>query len=237
MKSQDILRFVAYCIKLLLHDTLAYTIHTLQILLGVVLTSAALFVALPQGTSYYAITRAAVLITMALGTFICENARLRIRRSHLRRVVDFTQASGDPIPTRARAFTQAEAEFLAKMILDETLELLVTVHDKDKVKACLKRLLDEAELPRESTHTLADQMDAIVDIEYYMLNAACKNGMNVNRVFKLVHDANMAKRDSATGMFLRRAEDGKIIKPEGWQAPDVEREADKQAVENKMLTG
>ena len=32
----------------------------------------------------------------------------------------------------------------------------------------------------------------------------------------VVHAANMAKRDPATGEFKKRA-DGKIIKPEGWQ--------------------
>ena len=39
--------------------------------------------------------------------------------------------------------------------------------------------------------------------------------------------ANMAKRNPATGKFEKRA-DGKIIKPPGWQAPDVEGEMARQ---------
>ena len=40
----------------------------------------------------------------------------------------------------------------------------------------------------------------------------------------------MAKRDPETGKFLKR-EDGKIIKPKGWKAPDVEGEVVRQDVE------
>ena len=49
-------------------------------------------------------------------------------------------------------------------------------------------------------------------------------------IFSLVHAANMAKRDPETGKFLKR-EDGKIIKPKGWKAPDVEGEVVRQDVE------
>jgi hypothetical protein len=63
---------------------------------------------------------------------------------------------------------------------------------------------------------IAEQADALVDIYYYSLNCASKKGVNLSSIFGIVHAANMAKRDPATGQFLRRA-DGKIIKPEGWQ--------------------
>ena len=60
------------------------------------------------------------------------------------------------------------------------------------------------------------QADALVDVYYYSLNAAAKKGVNLSSIFSIVHAANMAKRDPATGQFLKR-EDGKIIKPKGWQ--------------------
>ena len=37
----------------------------------------------------------------------------------------------------------------------------------------------------------------------------------------------MAKRDPLTGEFIKRA-DGKIVKPEGWKAPDVMAEISRQ---------
>jgi predicted HAD superfamily Cof-like phosphohydrolase len=47
--------------------------------------------------------------------------------------------------------------------------------------------------------------------------------------------ANMAKRCPVTGKFLKR-EDGKIIKPAGWQPPDVEGEIERQAREGSFAS-
>lgn len=38
-----------------------------------------------------------------------------------------------------------------------------------------------------------------VDIYYYSLNCAAKKGVNLSSIFGIVHAANMAKRDPATG--------------------------------------
>jgi predicted HAD superfamily Cof-like phosphohydrolase len=133
----------------------------------------------------------------------------------------------------------AEVKFIAKMILDETMELLATRFGPRESKRLLKQFIDEAKpLPQEvyaeeseadrDVHACADQADALVDIYYYSLNAAAKKGMNLSAVFALVHGANMAKRDPATGTFLKRPSDGKIIKPEGWKPPDVEAELVRQ---------
>ena len=46
--------------------------------------------------------------------------------------------------------------------------------------------------------------------------------MNLSAVFGVVHGANMAKRNPATGKFEKRESDGKIIKPPGWSPPDVD---------------
>ncbi len=68
---------------------------------------------------------------------------------------------------------------------------------------------------------------------YYSLNAAAKKGINLSAVFKLVHEANMRKRDPVSGVFLKR-EDGKIVKPEGWTPPDVGAEMRRQASEGSF---
>ena len=85
----------------------------------------------------------------------------------------------------------------------------------------------------QSLHQAAAQADALVDVYYYMQNAACKKGMNLSAIFNLVHGANMAKRDPTTGEFIKRA-DGKIIKPAGWKAPDVEGEVVRQDAEGSF---
>merc|ERR1719453_976298 len=85
---------------------------------------------------------------------------------------------------------------------------------------------------------IAAQADALVDIEYYMLNCAAKKGVNMSSIFGVVHAANMAKRNPETGHFEKNA-DGKVIKPPGWKPPDVEGELARQLAEGswseKML--
>ena len=139
-----------------------------------------------------------------------------------------------------------QTKFIAKMVLDETMELMATHWGPAEAKAILKQFIDESEdLPQEEytqetqaerdIHQCADQADALVDIYYYSQNAACKKGMNLSSVFNLVHSANMAKRDPSTGHFIRRESDGKILKPKGWKAPNVEAELMRQRDEGSWM--
>eukprot|EP00808_Paulinella_micropora_P018019 g37129.t1 len=131
-------------------------------------------------------------------------------------VREFTAGAGQPTPSRPELMTKDEVTFLGKMLLDEILELYSTVMPAEEAVRSLKTNLDAAK-------QLPQMVDALVDIYYYSLNAAAKKGHNISRVFQIVHAANMAKRDPVSGKFLKRA-DGKIIKPEGWQPPDIESE-------------
>lgn len=147
-------------------------------------------------------------------------------------VREFTVGAGQPCPDRPEhPMTAEEVGFIAKMMMDEIMELMATVHGPMEAKDTLKRLIDESKdipkLDAEPTAMIAEQADALVDCYYYALNAACKKGINLSSVFGVVHAANMAKRDPETGMFLKR-EDGKIIKPPGWQPPDIEAEIRRQ---------
>ena len=159
-------------------------------------------------------------------------------KSDAEHVREFTGGAGQPTPDRPEPMTDSETKFIAKMIIDETLELLATIMPPTEQKATLKAMIDAAkdvpqdrfehgDATRNAIDKAAAQADALVDIYYYSQNAACKKGMNLSSVFGLVHAANMAKRDPETGQFLKRA-DGKIIKPAGWTAPDVEGEIARQ---------
>jgi len=133
--------------------------------------------------------------------------------------------------------TKDEVNFIGKMILDEVMELFATHYEPAEAKALLSGFIADSEnLPKEDYegkpphHQIADQADAVVDVYYYMQNAMCKKGVNISSCFSVVHAANMAKRDPATGEFKKRA-DGKIIKPEGWTPPDIEGELARQLTE------
>lgn len=77
-----------------------------------------------------------------------------------------------------------------------------------------------AEELMELTHALNDRdeaavADGIVDLIYVLTGMAITMGLDIREVWKVVQTANMAKEGGG-----RRA-DGKILKPIGWQPPDV----------------
>tara|TARA_B100002019_G_C21096167_1_gene511145 strand:+ start:95 stop:832 length:738 start_codon:yes stop_codon:yes gene_type:complete len=155
-------------------------------------------------------------------------------------VREFTSGAGQETPDNPCVMNYDEVIFLTKMILDETMELMATILPPKESKNIMKKLIDDSkDLPQEKYNEgeeykkIADQADALVDIYYYSLNAACKKGINLSSIFNLVHSANMAKRDPITNKFLKR-EDGKIIKPKGWKPPDVEGEIKRQLIEGSF---
>ena len=151
-------------------------------------------------------------------------------------VREFTIGAGQPAPDAPQLMNADEVHFISKMIVDETLELWATMFTAAEAKAAMTKIVADAEdLEKEMfsddeqgyMNQVAAQADALVDIEYYMLNCAAKKGFNMSAIFGVVHGANMAKRNPETGKFEKR-DDGKIIKPPGWQAPDVEGEIARQ---------
>jgi predicted HAD superfamily Cof-like phosphohydrolase len=58
------------------------------------------------------------------------------------------------------------------------------------------------------------------DIVCVVVGAALEFGIPFSDVWDMVHESNMAKKDPITGE-VRRRDDGKVIKPDGWEYPDV----------------
>ena len=152
-------------------------------------------------------------------------------------VLTFTRESGTTCPDRPKAMNRTDVEFIIRMIFSELDELACTVtKNEEERNALLANALATRDCCKQFTYAdetslIAAQFDALVDSWYYSLNVAARHGVNMSRIFNLVHAANMAKRDPATGKFLRRESDGKIIKPAGWTAPDVEAEIQRQTEE------
>lgn len=72
--------------------------------------------------------------------------------------------------------------------------------------------------------------DAIADLLYVTFGTAVACGIDVGPVWEEVHRSNMAKQGGPV-----RA-DGKILKPEGWQPPDVAGALARQAVHTPHTT-
>jgi predicted HAD superfamily Cof-like phosphohydrolase len=67
-----------------------------------------------------------------------------------------------------------------------------------------------------------EQLDALVDILVVTMGAIRAGGFDGEGAWKEVMDTNFAKIDPVTGK-VRKREDGKVLKPEGWKAPQLDK--------------
>ena len=85
-------------------------------------------------------------------------------------------------------------------------------------------LIDE-EYNDEFKHALAandrvEQLDALIDILVVTIGALHSGGFDVEGAWKEVMKTNFAKIDKDTGK-VRKREDGKVLKPIGWEPPEL----------------
>ena len=73
----------------------------------------------------------------------------------------------------------------------------------------------------EATDRL-EQLDALIDILVVTMGAIRAGGFDGEGAWKEVMDTNFAKIDPTTGK-VRKREDGKVLKPEGWEPPKLEK--------------
>lgn len=140
-------------------------------------------------------------------------------------VIDFTEKSneislnGNPEPMNAN-----QVQFAMEMMATELVELGQTVFTTKQAQEIIKNAVskDLSSEPKinNDRDRIMEQCDALLDVIYYGLNCAAKQKFPLNEMFQEVHNANMSK--AVNGKFQRR-EDGKIIKPANWQAPDLKK--------------
>ena len=65
-----------------------------------------------------------------------------------------------------------------------------------------------------------EQLDALIDILVVTIGAIHSAGFDAEGAWKEVMSTNFAKIDRETGK-VRKREDGKVLKPVGWTAPEL----------------
>ena len=65
-----------------------------------------------------------------------------------------------------------------------------------------------------------EQLDALIDILVVTIGAIHSGGFDAEGAWKEVMRTNFAKIDKETGK-VRKREDGKVLKPTGWTAPEL----------------
>jgi predicted HAD superfamily Cof-like phosphohydrolase len=73
----------------------------------------------------------------------------------------------------------------------------------------------------EDSRTKEDDLDALIDILVVTIGAIHSAGFDGEGAWKEVMKTNFAKIDKKTGK-VRKREDGKVLKPQGWTAPELE---------------
>jgi predicted HAD superfamily Cof-like phosphohydrolase len=84
-------------------------------------------------------------------------------------------------------------------------------------------LIDEehAELKQAvADDNVTEQLDALIDILVVTIGAIHSMGADGEGAWKEVMNTNFAKIDKKTGK-VRKREDGKVLKPVGWKAPEL----------------
>lgn len=82
-----------------------------------------------------------------------------------------------------------------------------------------------------SEHDKVEMADALADMIYIAVGTANVMNIPLDKIWAEVQRSNMAKVDPSTGKVKKR-EDGKILKPEGWTPPQIESVLDNHSQEN-----
>ena len=91
----------------------------------------------------------------------------------------------------------------------------------DERKLRINLLMEEVKeyLEGEEKHDLENIAKELADIIYIVCGTAASYGIPLDKVFDEVHRSNMAKLGPDGS--VKRREDGKILKPDGWTPPDI----------------
>jgi predicted HAD superfamily Cof-like phosphohydrolase len=90
----------------------------------------------------------------------------------------------------------------------------------DKQRSLYRDLIDEEFREFANSQTEADKADAVIDIMVVLIGYGLSRGWPMEKLWDEVMRSNMAKIDPKTRK-VRRREDGKILKPEGWTPPNI----------------
>lgn len=115
------------------------------------------------------------------------------------KVKQFRVKMGLPIANAPTLLTSAEASYFARFIMEELSEFLKAHEERD----------------------LVGVSDAIVDLIYVALGSAHAMGLPFEKLFNIVHQANMEKVPANDLQRSKRGAQYDVVKPLGWEAPET----------------
>lgn len=164
-------------------------------------------------------------VMMSVGTEPRCPAHASTRLTRLsRQVAEFHKAFELPTANRVTIPSDERVRLRLKLIGEEFVELMESAGVP--YTSSLRELI-ESNLTHDCKVNLPEFVDALADIDYVVEGTRLEFGINGAPIADAVHAANMAKQGG------HRREDGKWMKPEGWQPPDIAGELKKQGWEGE----
>lgn len=140
-------------------------------------------------------------------------------------ILDFMKAFGQPVrDTPTGDISEEERLLRARLVLEEALEFVeamgcgLRIENGRYTYYATAQDLGVVSNPRGKVD-LIEAADALGDIIYVAKGSAHTLGVPIDDITGVIHWANMAKLDPTTGQPIND-EFGKVIKPEGWVAPN-----------------
>lgn len=87
-------------------------------------------------------------------------------------------------------------------------------------KMLYTNLIEEEFNELKTANSEVEELDALIDILVVTIGAIHSMGADGEGAWREVMRTNFAKIDPTTGK-VRKREDGKVLKPEGWQPPNL----------------
>lgn len=109
----------------------------------------------------------------------------------------FMNACGQATPSKPIGRTDL-SDLYRKLIKEEYDEFVVAYANKDET----------------------EELDACFDMIWVITGYMHARGWDTSAMWDEGAKSNLAKIDKTTGSVIRRPEDGKILKPEGWKTPN-----------------
>jgi predicted HAD superfamily Cof-like phosphohydrolase len=97
-----------------------------------------------------------------------------------------------------------------------------SAYNKDQYNMYIGLIQEEHDELQEAINAndRVEQLDALIDILVVTIGAIHSAGFDAEGAWKEVMSTNFAKIDRETGK-VRKREDGKVLKPLGWTAPEL----------------
>ena len=141
-----------------------------------------------------------------------------LRRNSYNQVKKFHEVFGHPVADEPTVIDIGRNILRLELIREEFCELLEAAGLKDAALEIRAVYLNPDE---DYAPDIIGIADALGDLEYVVNGAALEHGINLPEVVSEIHRSNMTKLGPEGKPIYR--EDGKILKGEGFEAPDLKK--------------